>query len=152
LLLYRCHITQEFAGVLFRVDKGSICRALQRIEKIAINALGIEKSIKVSRQEAQSLIIDCTEQPIERPKYDHKPWQSGKKKRHTVKTEVIIEGKGRIVAISGANRGSVHDLMAAEKEYNAGISRYRFKVEHAIGRIKVFRMMSDRYRYPHDGH
>ena len=155
----------------------------------------MKKSIRVGRREAEALIIDCTEQPIQRPKHDQKPWYSGKKKRHTVKTEVIIEGKGRIVSMSEAHPGSVHDLTvrrcgtklpehahaygdgayqgydaefknfdypyrkprggeldAEEKEYNSGISRYRVKVEHAIGRIKVFRMMSDRYRYPRDRH
>lgn len=39
-------------------------------------------------------------------------------------------------------------LTAEEKEYNRALSRIRIRVEHAIRRVKVFRIMGDRYRNP----
>ena len=39
-------------------------------------------------------------------------------------------------------------LTPAEKEYNKALSKIRIRVEHAIRRVKVFRVMGDRYRNP----
>ncbi len=72
LILYRCHITQDFLGLLYGVDKATICRSLYRIEPLARRALGVKRAIKVSQDEAQALLIDATEQTIERPKRGQK--------------------------------------------------------------------------------
>ena len=39
-------------------------------------------------------------------------------------------------------------LTPAEKEYNKALAKIRIRVEHAIRRVKVFRVMGDRYRNP----
>jgi hypothetical protein len=110
LILYRYAVTQDFMGLLYRVDKAAICRALQRIEPLARRALGVKRSIRVSREEAEALIIDCTEQPIQRPTRKQQCWYSGKKKQHTIKTKIAITEKGRIVRASDPAPGRVHDL------------------------------------------
>jgi len=58
------------------------------------------------------VIIDCTEQPIQRPRDNaaqeaHYP---GKKKCHLLKTEYIITAEGRIASVSASHPGSHHDL------------------------------------------
>ena len=40
------------------------------------------------------------------------------------------------------------ELTPEEKAYNRALSRIRIRVEHAIRRIKTFRVMGDRYRNP----
>lgn len=110
LILYRCAVTQEFLGIFYGIDKAAICRALARIGKLAAKVLGVTKSIKVSKDEAEALIIDCTEQAIERPERKQRCWYSGKKKRHTIKTEIIITEAGRLVSVSDPAPGRVHDL------------------------------------------
>jgi hypothetical protein len=57
-------------------------------------------------------IIDAKEQRINKPTGDaeQKPYYSGKKKAHTVKTQVVVDPCGRIEAIGGSVPGSVHDL------------------------------------------
>ena len=95
LILYRCHITQDFLACLYRVDKATICRSLRRIEGLARRVLGVKKQIKVTAEEAQALILDCTEQQVHRPARKQRCWYSGKKKRHTIKNEIIITEKGR---------------------------------------------------------
>ena len=40
------------------------------------------------------------------------------------------------------------ELTPEEKKYNRALSRIRIRVEHAIRRIKTFRVMGDRYRNP----
>jgi len=112
LLYYRCYITQEFIGCFFGVDKGVICRTIQRIEAVARPLFGLKPEPRISAEEALAIIVDCTEQPIYRPRDDatQKAHYSGKKKRHTMKTEYLITEKGRIVSLSPSHPGSHHDL------------------------------------------
>jgi len=112
LLYYRCYVTQEFIGFFYRVDRSIICRAIQRIEAPVQRLFGIRRAPQLSRTEAEALIIDCTEQPIQRPKDDaaQRAHYSGKKKRHTLKTEYIVTAKGRIVGVSRSHPGRCHDL------------------------------------------
>lgn len=195
LILYRCHITQDFLGLLYGVDKATICRSLSRIEPLARHVLGVKRAIKVSGDEAHALLIDATEQSIERPKHGQERYYSGKKKRHCIKNEIITTETGRIVCVSKSVPGTVHDLMLRrqgpplpenarayadsgyqgyqndhpdidipykaskknpltieEKDYNHGLSSFRVRVEHAIRRIKTFRILADRFRYPRVSH
>ena len=39
-------------------------------------------------------------------------------------------------------------LTKDERVYNHALSRFRVRVEHAIARLKSFRILSERYRYP----
>jgi hypothetical protein len=112
LLYYRCYVTQEFIGFFYRVDRSIICRAIQRIEAPVQRLFGIRRVPHISRAEAEALIIDCTEQPIQRPKDDaaQRAHYSGKKKRHTLKSEYIVTGNDRIAGVSPSYPGSHHDL------------------------------------------
>ena len=197
LIYYRCYVTQEFVGFFYKVHKSAICRAIQTIEAIAKPLFGVKREPRVSRKEAEALIIDCTEQPIQRPGDDktQKAHYSGKKKRHTLKTELIVTEKGRIASVSPSCPGGRHDitvrrdgprlpkgarvygdsayqgydkehegidhpykkpkggeLTTEEKEYNTGLSRFRVRVEHKIGQVKRFRIVSDRFRNPRRTH
>jgi DDE superfamily endonuclease/Helix-turn-helix of DDE superfamily endonuclease len=197
LIYYRCYVTQEFIGFFYNVDKSAICRAIRRIEKLAKPLFGVKREPRVSRKEAEALIIDCTEQPIHRPGDDavQKRHYSGKKKRHTLKSEYIVTRNGRIASVSSSQPGSRHDLAIRragpklprgaraygdsayqgydkehkaidypykkprggqltdeEKEYNKGLSRFRVRVEHKIGQVKRFRIVSDSFRNPRRTH
>ena len=112
LLYYRCYITQAFIGFLYQVDRSIICRAIQRIEAPVRRLFGIRRVPRIERAEAEALIIDCTEQPIQRPKDDatQRAHDSGKKKRHTLKTEYIVAANGWIAGVSPSHPGSRHDL------------------------------------------
>lgn len=56
-------------------------------------------------------IIDAKEQGFRRPGgwEDQKPFYSGKKKRHTVKNQVVCAPTGRIGAVSKTAPGRTHD-------------------------------------------
>ncbi len=55
-------------------------------------------------------MVDVTESPVERPKYRQKRWYSGKKKRHTIKTQIVICAKTkRVIAVFTAC-GKTHDF------------------------------------------
>jgi hypothetical protein len=110
LILYRCCVTQDFLACLYQTDQAAISRSLRRIERVAVKVLGVTRQIKVSREEAEALIIDCTEQQVQRPSRKQKCWYSGKKKRHTIKTEIIVTEKGRIASRSNPSPGSNADI------------------------------------------
>ena len=110
LLYYRSYISQEFVGYLFGIDDSRVCRILQKLEPLLAKVMDLPNKKHLSQEEVESLIIDATEQPIERPKKTQKPYYSGKKKRHTLKTEIRVTRRGRIVHISKSRPGSVHDF------------------------------------------
>ena len=189
LLYYRSYVTQIFVSYMFGIDDSRVCRIIQCLEPLLAAVMAIKKCRKLSKEEIESLLIDATEQAIERPKKGQKAYYSGKKKRHTLKTEMRVNHKGRIVQISKTRPGSEHDfsifkkepplpsdshafvdsgyqgidkihpnvdfpykatknkpLDAKEKEYNNMLSKIRVVVENIFGDIKVFKIMSDRYR------
>jgi len=112
LIYYRCYVTQEFIGFFYNVDRSVICRTIQRAEAQAKPLFAVARAPKLSRREAEALIIDCTEQPIYRPQANatQEAHYSGKKKRHTLKNEYIVTAEGRIASVSESHPGSHHDL------------------------------------------
>jgi hypothetical protein len=86
LLDYRCYVTQEFIGFFWKVDRSVICRTIKRIEAHSLPLFGVRRDPKITRREAEALIVDCTEQPIEWPGVDvvQHAHHSEKKKRHTL--------------------------------------------------------------------
>jgi hypothetical protein len=112
LIYYRCYVTQEFLGFFYHVDKSAICRAIKRIETIVTPIYAVRREPVLTREEAEAVLIDCTEQPIQRPQDPERQREhySGKKKRHTAKIEYIVTAKGRIAAVSDTHPGSRHDL------------------------------------------
>lgn len=195
LIYYRTYTTQIFIGYLFDIDDSRVCRLIKKMEPLLARTVAIRKERHLSQEELESLIIDATEQPIERPKRRQTQYYSGKKKRHTLKTEIRVTPKGRIVGVSNSSPGSVHDftiykkgtpvhrdtrtfvdsgyqgmdklhqatelpykksknhkLDREEKEYNTALSRLRVKIENVLGQIKVFHIISDRYRNKRKGY
>jgi hypothetical protein len=72
-------------------------------------ALPGKKKFKRKSASIQYVVIDMTESPIKRPKKDQKAYYSGKK-RHTLKTQVIIERSTlQIIDIQEA-KGTEHDF------------------------------------------
>ena len=69
----------------------------------------------LSENDLQLLIIDATEQRIERPKNQRDDY-SGKAHACTIKTEVVIEPKGRILRVSKPYKGRVHDFEIRKTE------------------------------------
>lgn len=110
LLYYRSYITQVFVGYLFGIDDSNVCRIIKKLEPILAKVISLPKKPHLSKEEVEELILDVTEQQIERPKKGQKAFYSGKKKRHTVKKEVRITRKGRILHVSKTHPGSDHDF------------------------------------------
>jgi hypothetical protein len=133
--------------------------------------------------------VDGTESPIERQK-KKRSYYSGKKKRHTLKAQVVVtQADGQIIC-TAFGKGRVHDfrwfklhrlpmlpeqlcladkgyqgiaklhpcsctpskkprqgkLSQAERQHNRNLARLRVVAEHVNRKLKVFRILAERYR------
>ena len=68
LIYYRTYTTHLFLAQIFKVDEATICRAIKRISPLAELVLKIKPEKLLSKNDLQLLIVDATEQRIERPK------------------------------------------------------------------------------------
>ena len=115
LMYYRTYTTHLFLAQIFKVDEATICRAIQRIAPLAERVLKIKPEKLLSENDLQLLIVDATEQRIERPK-NQQAYYSGKKHAHTIKTEIVTDSKGRILRVSKPYEGRVHDFEIRKTE------------------------------------
>ena len=124
LLVYcRLYITYTLAGFLFDLDQSNICRDIQKIELLVRKCVPIpQKMHRLSKrlrtpEEVEKYFpgflsfTDCTEQQIPRPKNKtrRKVYYSGKRKRHTVKTQLMVNNQGVIIHKTKHKKGHRHD-------------------------------------------
>jgi DDE superfamily endonuclease/Helix-turn-helix of DDE superfamily endonuclease len=125
LLWLRVYPTYEVLGWLFGLEKSNAWENVQAtlavLESLADfpferpaagrARLGTKEAVLDAFPEVK-VIIDGKEQAFRRPRgWDQqKPFYSGKKKRHTVKNQVLCTPEGRIGGVSATVPGSTHDL------------------------------------------
>ncbi len=206
LVYYRLYITYTLTGFLFNLDQGNICRDIQKIESLIRKCLPIPRKTYNKTKRLQTpeeveqyfpgflAFVDCTEQQIPRPVDNDrkKIFYSGKKKRHAIKNQLVVNNRGLIIHKMGHKKGRKHDydiyknnhpvipkqvvtvadlgyqgmekdypdqlsslpckkryqeeLSQEEKEYNKIHSKKRIVIEHAICRLKKYRILNDVFR------
>ena len=122
LMYYRTYTTHAFLGFLFGVDDSAVGRNINPLQPLLAGIFRIpERRVGLEPDEIRELFFDATERAIPRPTRGQKAFYSGKKKRHTVKHQVVVvrkrkpTGPGakprrvRIAAVSPAFPGTVHD-------------------------------------------
>ncbi len=192
LIYYRTYVGYAFLSFLFGIDESNVKRNKEPIEKLLSDIFRIpEKKVQMSKDEIMEIFFDGMEQHIQKPREKQRKWYSGKKKRHTIKHQVVVakvrdrKERVRIKAISPSYYGKTHDkkiydktktmepsgvpkygdsaymgtgiivpkkkprggkLTEEEKEYNRIHASLRIRIEHAIGKMKIWRIISERYR------
>lgn len=111
LLYYRTYNSQEFLGFLFDLHESNVCRLLKKIEPLMAKKITIVKDRSLTPSMIMKLITDATEIKIQRPKSGQKKFYSGKKKTHTIKSELTMSEDGRIISLSKCYSGKVHDFI-----------------------------------------
>jgi hypothetical protein len=122
LMYYRTYTTHVFLGFLFGIDDSAVGRNINPLQPLLADIFRIpERKVTIDPEDLEELFFDATERPIRRPTRGQKRFYSGKKKRHTVKHQVVVTrrrkkpGPGakprrvRIAAVSGAFPGKTHD-------------------------------------------
>jgi len=72
LIYYRTYITYEFLGYLFGVDETTVMRGIKKLEPMLAKAVAIKKDRTLSADDLTVVIVDATEQAINRPKKGQK--------------------------------------------------------------------------------
>jgi hypothetical protein len=216
LLTYnRLYTTSTLLGYLFNLGQSNVLKNIRILEPLVKTVLPLPGKIHRRAKRLGSLdeieelfpgfkaFLDATEQEIPRPKdkVKRRTHYSGKKKRHTVKTQITVNGDGLILHKSPHARGGRHDyslfkwrrpslpdevrlgvdlgydgvqndypglnvsvpfkrrspgrgkrgvkakpLTPEQREYNRRLASGRVVVEHAISRLKKFRIMAQEFR------
>lgn len=122
LFYFKCYPTFDVAGFLFDFDRSQANRWMHRLQPILEAALG-QKMVLPERKlesieqflqrypEVKEVMIDGTERPIARPQDQErqKEHYSGKKRRHTRKHLAAVDEGKRVLVLTGAREGRVHD-------------------------------------------
>jgi hypothetical protein len=205
LVYYRCYVSHAFLAFLFGVDDATVCRNIRGLEPALAGHFRIpERKVELRPDEVREIFFDATERPTRRPRRRQRRCYSGKKKRHTLKVQLVVVRKRkrpgrrkagapperrrlRVAAVSPTFPGKVHDkkvydrtgvalpegaraygdtgyqgtdlltpakrrpkreLTRRQRRGNRRLSRKRVAAEHAIGKMKVWRIASERYRNP----
>ena len=119
LVYYRLYITYTLAGFLFDLDQSNICRDIQKIERLVRQCIPIPQKIYNITKRLRTVdeiehyfpgfmsFIDSTEQQIPRPvdKRRRDSYYSGKKKRHTIKNQLVVNNHGIIIHKTNHKKG-----------------------------------------------
>jgi hypothetical protein len=120
----RHYPTQEVLGYLFGVSDSTAKRAIDRclplLEAAGQDSMRMPDPGRGRRKDLSRLLkdtpdvavlIDTFEQPVQRPRRRQKRFYSGKKKRHTLKSQVAVdEENGRIVDVAPSVPGPTADI------------------------------------------
>src|SRR6476646_3700768 len=131
LIYYRLYITYTLIGFLFDLDQSSTCRDIQKIEGLIRLCLPIpQKTYPITKrlktlEEVEKYFpgflafTDATEQQIPRPidKRRRTVYYSGKKKKHTIKTQLMVNNHGFVIHKLGYKKGSRHDYDIYKKNH-----------------------------------
>lgn len=122
LFYFKCYPTFDLAGIIFDLHRSQAHEWMHRLQPLLEATLG-EKLVLPARKldslEAflarfpgvKRVMIDGTERPIARPQ-DPEAQQanySGKKKRHTRKHLAAVDETKRVLVLSKAREGKLHD-------------------------------------------
>ena len=131
LVYYRLYITYTLAAFLFDLDQSNVCRNIQKIESLIRKCVlihqkiySLTKRLKILEEVERCFpgfmaFIDCTKQPILRPIDNRirKTCYSGKKERHTEKTQLLVNDQGIIIHKLRHKVGQKHDYDIYKKNH-----------------------------------
>lgn len=106
-LYYRTYTNHVFMGLTLGLDDSNVGRYFRVITPLIPKALRPKRPQRLlTEEEVRRLIVDATEQPTERRRGTG---YSGKKKHQTIKTQIVVNAKGKIIHVSQSVPGNRHD-------------------------------------------
>jgi hypothetical protein len=146
LFYFKCYPTFDVLSFLFDLERGRANRWMHRLQAILETALGKkmvlpERKLESMEQflerfpEVKAVILDGTERPVQRPKdaKKQKAYYSGKKKRHTRKHITGSTRKKRVILLTKARGGKVHDKRQLDEADLVGNIPDEVSVEGDLG-------------------
>lgn len=107
----RVYSTYFYLGIIFHIGESSSHRISKFIENILIKCdLFNLPSRSLTKENFEKLLLDATEVRIERPKRGQRKFYSGKKKSHTLKSQVFVDKKSKKILSVDVASGKTHDF------------------------------------------
>jgi hypothetical protein len=161
LVYFKCYPTFDLAGFIFGIDRSVAHFWVHRLQPVLEVALGVKMALperKINSIEAfverypgvKRVMIDGTERPIQRPLDPEKQKlnYSGKKKHHTRKHLAAVDEKKRVLVLSKAREGKVHDKRAHDEDDIAGCIPEEIPIEVDSGFLGLQKQY-DNIHVPH---
>ena len=147
ILLYcKCYPTFDVLRVLFEFDRSCAWDWVHGLMPILEEALGHKQALPARKvrsveeflerfPEVKAVILDGTERPVQRPEDPQKQKEhySGKKRRHTRKHITGSTRQKRVILLSKARPGTVHDKRQLDEEDLVGNIPDEVAVEGDLG-------------------
>ena len=115
LMYYRLYTTHELLGFIFKLHNSNVSRHINQLQPLLGKVFRIPTQritlleVDLTEEQLIDLFIDATEQQIQRPHRKQKLYYSGKKKKHTLKNQVVVNARGKILSVSKSHPGATHD-------------------------------------------
>jgi len=94
LMYYRTYTTHALLGFLFGIDPSAVCRNVNPLQPLLAGIFRIpQRRVELTPDEIRELFFDAAERAIPRPSRRQKRYDSGKKKRHTLKHQIVVVRK-----------------------------------------------------------
>ncbi|MBD0310468.1 MAG: transposase [Microcoleus sp. T1-bin1] len=146
LFYFKCYPTFDLAGIIFDMHRSQAHEWMHRLQLILEQTLG-EKMVLPERKldsieaflerfpEVKRVMIDGTERPIARPQEPQAQQSnySGKKKRHTRKHLAAVDETKRVLVLSKAREGKLHDKRFHDEDDIAGSIPDEIPIEVDLG-------------------
>ena len=113
LQYYREYRTMQHIAFDYGVSKTAIWKSIRWVEGILIKSKEFALPSKRKLLEdtsVQAVLVDVTECEIERPQKKQKVYYSGKKKKHTLKVQIVADASTLDVLCIFVGKGSQHDF------------------------------------------
>lgn len=90
LAYLRHYATFQQLGQQFGISESYAYKIYDRYRQLLLTLLRVPGQKALVASGLTAILLDVTEQPIERPVHDQRGYYSGKKKRHTIKAQLIV--------------------------------------------------------------
>ena len=106
----RHYATFARVGRQFGISESYACKLYHRVIHILLKVLEMKSRKELLNRDLDIVLIDVTEQPVERPKKGQKAYYSGKKKCHTIKAQLVVCLSTLEILAVRCRQGHVHDF------------------------------------------
>lgn len=97
-------------GGIFNISESYANKIFHKIMNIMVKVFHVKGNKALEDITIRDIVIDVSEQPIERPKKGQKKYYSGKKKQHTIKAQLIANTETFEILTVVTDKGSKHDF------------------------------------------
>ena len=110
LYYLRDYMTHLKLGEHFGISESYSCKIFTKMKKYMLKVLSLPKKTDLKSMDLSQVIVDVSEQEIERPLKNQKDFYSGKQKTHTMKALIFICAVSLTILSVRTAKGTHHDF------------------------------------------